>query len=55
MLRTAGFTYWQVFLATAALYTVGILRYRTIIRVVERSESEATCEAPLPGPGEIPR
>ncbi|MCB1132065.1 MAG: MFS transporter [Verrucomicrobiae bacterium] len=55
VLRTAGFTYWQVFLATAALYTVGILRYRTIIRVVERSESEATCEAPLPGPGEIPR
>lgn len=39
LLRTYEFPYWQVFLATAALYVVGTLAYLSLIRSVESREA----------------
>lgn len=47
-LRAQEIPYWQVFLATAVLYSIGTVSYLGLIRVVERRESEEAAPEGLP-------
>ena len=50
LLRAHGLPYWQVFLATAVLYLIGILCYLHIIRSVSRREAMGEAQPPTPEP-----
>lgn len=53
LLRSHHLPYWQVFLTTAALYTVGTFSYLLLIRAVEHRESRDSPPAPMPEPGQV--
>lgn len=50
LLRTHHLPYWQVFLATSALYLAGTFAYLLLIRDVEHREASEDRPAPLPDP-----
>jgi hypothetical protein len=53
ILRAHHLPYWQVFLATAALYLAGTFAYLLLIREVEHRESTTDHPAPLPDPEQM--
>lgn len=48
ILRAHHLPYWQVFMATAALYLIGTFSYLRLIRTVEYRETSSIPPAPLP-------